>query len=340
MIAVERLLQAVDTDPPCGPNLEYDAAYLELERLAKGRPEQQMGDTVNEAEEPDWPKVASQAAALLESSKDLRVALLLTRALLRTRGWAGLAEGLAIVAGLLDLYWDHLHPQLDPDDDNDPIMRINALAGLTDAATVLAWVRATPLVRVRALGSYTLRDLALVTGELSPAEGESAPDAASIEAAFAAVELDELSATAQAAAAARDHLASIESITTERAGVGMGADLSKLRVLLDQAVKTLDQRLVQRGATGNSSTAAGAPANGAGSAAPLSGVVASREQVVEALDKIIAYYERNEPSSPIPLLLTRCKRLVRMTFMDIVRDIAPDAVSAVEALRGRIEQGD
>jgi type VI secretion system protein ImpA len=80
------------------------------------------------------------------------------------------------------------------------------------------------------------------------------------------------------------------------------------------------------------------PTNGAAAvAAPLSGVISTPDQVIEALDKIIAYYERNEPSSPLPLLLNRCKKLVRMSFMDIVRDIAPDAVTQVEALRGRIE---
>jgi len=67
----------------------------------------------------------------------------------------------------------------------------------------------------------------------------------------------------------------------------------------------------------------------------LPGAVSSREDVVRLLDRMCDYFERHEPSSPIPLLLKRCKRLVSANFLDIVRDVAPDAVSQVENLRGR-----
>ncbi len=74
-----------------------------------------------------------------------------------------------------------------------------------------------------------------------------------------------------------------------------------------------------------------APAPGFG------GAIRSRDDVVRALDQICAYYAANEPSSPIPLLLRRSKRLVSMGFMDIIRDLGPDAAAHVEALRGKEE---
>jgi type VI secretion system protein ImpA len=57
--------------------------------------------------------------------------------------------------------------------------------------------------------------------------------------------------------------------------------------------------------------------------------------VVRLLECICAYYEKYEPSSPVPLLLTRAKRLVSKNFIDALRDIAPDAVAQAEAVRGR-----
>jgi type VI secretion system protein ImpA len=60
--------------------------------------------------------------------------------------------------------------------------------------------------------------------------------------------------------------------------------------------------------------------------------------VVRLLDWICEYYERHEPSSPLPLLLARCKRLVSASFLDIVRDVAPGAVSQVDILRGKDNQ--
>ena len=55
-------LQAVSADAPCGPNLEYDQEFLALEQAARGKEEQQYGDTVIPAEEPDWVDVIDKAS--------------------------------------------------------------------------------------------------------------------------------------------------------------------------------------------------------------------------------------------------------------------------------------
>ena len=49
---MELLLQPVSADSPSGPDLSYDAEYLEMERLAAGTPERQVGTSVLEAQEP------------------------------------------------------------------------------------------------------------------------------------------------------------------------------------------------------------------------------------------------------------------------------------------------
>ena len=72
------------------------------------------------------------------------------------------------------------------------------------------------------------------------------------------------------------------------------------------------------------------PAGGSGS-----GEIRSREDVVRALERISGYYAKHEPSSPIPLLVDRCKRLVMMGFLDIIRELAPDGVGQIETLSGQ-----
>jgi type VI secretion system protein ImpA len=80
-----------------------------------------------------------------------------------------------------------------------------------------------------------------------------------------------------------------------------------------------------------------APVSAAGAPRPaaLSGEIASREDVLRALDKLCAYYARYEPSSPLPILLQRCKRLVPMNFVDIVRELAPDGLGQIELIAGK-----
>ncbi len=49
----------------------------------------------------------------------------------------------------------------------------------------------------------------------------------------------------------------------------------------------------------------------------------------------VAYYFRmNEPSSPMPMLLQRAKRLVTMDFMEILRDLTPGGVPQAEVIAG------
>jgi type VI secretion system protein ImpA len=60
----------------------------------------------------------------------------------------------------------------------------------------------------------------------------------------------------------------------------------------------------------------------------------SRDEVARALDLAIDYYRRCEPGSPIPFLLERAKRLGSMSFLELMGDMAPDAVKRVEDLLG------
>jgi type VI secretion system protein ImpA len=69
------------------------------------------------------------------------------------------------------------------------------------------------------------------------------------------------------------------------------------------------------------------------------GAITSREDAVRALDSVAEFFRRNEPSSPIPLLLDRAKRLVSKSFLEVLADVAPDAVSQARAAGG-LRQGE
>ncbi|GAA5238588.1 hypothetical protein BMMON2_14100 [Burkholderia mallei] len=117
---IESLLAGVAPDAPCGANLEYEQDFLRLQESATPRPEQQYGDTVIPAEAPDWSAVERLALELTARTKDLRVAAHLARSWTELRGMPGYADGLRLVAGMLDRWWDDVHPRLDADGDHDP----------------------------------------------------------------------------------------------------------------------------------------------------------------------------------------------------------------------------
>jgi type VI secretion system protein ImpA len=334
---IESLFEPVSADAPCGADLEYDPAFQELDRLSQRKPEQQMGDAIVPAQEPDWREVGNRALALLSKTKDLRIAIRLTRARIHTEGFAGLADGLAVMRGVVEKFWEGFYPRLDPEDDNDPTQRVNILMELCDGSTFIDRIRLAPLVASRSFGRFSLRDLAIASGELPPVEGVDPPKTSTIDGAFTECPLPDLQATAAAVHSSLESLAAVEAFVSEKVGAANGPNFSKLTQVLRAADKALAPQLARRGvaaegAAGAEGTAeAGAPGGGPS----ISGEINSAEDVVRVLDKICAYYERREPSSPIPMLLQRSKRLVSANFMDIVRDLAPDGLAQIENLRGK-----
>src|SRR5262245_211445 len=168
MLDVGTVLAETRELPPWGPNLEHDLSFFELEEAARGKPEQRSGDAVKPAEEPNWTKVIDLAHATLLRSKDLRVAVYLTRALTCTEGVPGLAAGLGMVHGLLERYWDGIYPLLEADHDNDPTERLNALAPLIDPDAVIKHLRDSFLVNSREHGQLQARDIEIALGRLAP----------------------------------------------------------------------------------------------------------------------------------------------------------------------------
>ncbi|WP_206952693.1 type VI secretion system protein TssA [Trinickia acidisoli] len=143
---VSTLLQPIGAESPCGPDLEYSPLYLEAARALEGCPEVQYGSMRIEAVEPDWKRVKAATLELLGQSRDLRLAVWLTRALVALHGAAAIADGFALIEGLLAQYWADLHPQLDADDGGDPTARINTLLSLDDKAGFVRELGLAPLV--------------------------------------------------------------------------------------------------------------------------------------------------------------------------------------------------
>jgi type VI secretion system protein ImpA len=145
-----------------------------------------------------------------------------------------------------------------------------------------------------------------------------------------------LSATAAAVNAASEHLNGIQHVLLDKAD-GIPDDLKSLSTDLREMKSLLDAQLAKRGVgeaqAGNGDSAETAEGASPGSQ-PISGTIRNRSDVVTTIDKICDYYARLEPSSPVPLLLQRAKRLVNKDFMDILRDLAPNGVAEAEVIGG------
>ena len=115
MLDIERILQPIEGAAPAGEDIAFSSEIDEISRArVSDDPSIDQGAWETELREADWGFVARRSAALIEKrSKDLRLAVWMAEAGAITGGLRGLADGLQVVAGLCERFWDGLHPQSD-----------------------------------------------------------------------------------------------------------------------------------------------------------------------------------------------------------------------------------
>ena len=332
---LSKYLEPIPGDNPAGADLSASGAIYELDRLIAGKPETQFAP----AEEADWRAVREKCEELIAQSKDLRVAVAYATALLRTSGLPGFAAALKLIRGYLTDTWEIIYPRLDPDDNNDPQERVNTISILSapigtagDTYKVLATLRSTPITRSPQAGSWGLDAILAARDGVPMLDGKPAPSTAVIDGAFSETPPDALAATLAEVTTALDCAQAIQAYFTDTLSSSAWPNYELLINDLKHIKDTIAERQGGPPADGDSSatTASGAPSRRASGGDGIN----TRDDVIRALDRIIQYYTANEPASPIPLMLERVKRQVPMSFIELIKDMTPDAMERVTLITG------
>jgi type VI secretion system protein ImpA len=342
MIVAEELLKPVSPENPCGEDLSYDTGFQALETMARGTPETQF----SEAKPPDWKAVRSSCLELFSRSKDLRVAVTLSVAELELEGLPAFREVLAIQKGLVEGFWPNFYPQLDPSDNNDPLERMNIVASMAmpvgsfgDNLRVIERLRNTPLCSSLQMGRYSLSDILRAEGGSDAKADDSAPNLVRIEAAFRDSNKDELAETYRVLSDSATMVESIDQFLTQTVGADKAPDLTPLAAELTAMRKRVEPYVPAASLLTAEEVVPGPESAGDTAVRSGQGELRSRDDVIRLLHKICDYYARSEPSSPVPLILKRALRLAEMDFVQIIKDIAPDAISEIYRISGDKEEG-
>jgi len=340
---LEDLLAEIDPSSPCGEDVSYDTAFLELENLLRpksaGFVDTGEGETV---QEPNWRDVAEQSYDLLRRSKHLGVAVYFLLGLLKTEGLPGLRDGLYVLHGLLEHFWDHVFPQLDPGDNYDPMERLNLLLSLSptsiieqDPIQLRQRLLNVSLCDSRQMGRFSFRDVLIAKGDVSLGENLAVADISVIDAAFRDTSEDELLDRFEAAKGSVELVDKIVDVFSLRATGGQTPDLHGLQKDLKKILLFLSEYLERESLPDVAS--GGDVSEGGPCSKSIPSEVQTRDDAIKQLDNICRYFNRHEPSSPVPLLLRRAQRLVSKSFLEIIQDVCPGAVSEVERISGALE---
>jgi type VI secretion system protein ImpA len=333
----KKLLEPISAEQPCGPDLSNDPNLDALAAIAKGKPEVEIGEVKKPAEPPEWRELLGRSAEFLGQSKHLQVAMMYCCSLLKTEGVEGLREGLQLIRGLLEQYWTDLYPRLDPEDNNDPIQRLNIPSALNTVGgpfsgwlTILDNLYAAEICRSKGMPPLTFRQLLDAKAKVP-----GAPDPAKLATAIREVGNDLIAAKRQALTDCLEAAQGIDQFLTTTLGATTTISFDELQNALRELLKELAPFSLdgggggETGPGGSAETGAGAGETGGGGMV-VSGSIRSRDDVIAALDRICAYYAQVEPGSPVPFLLKRAQKMVRMNFVETMAELS---LANVDALR-------
>lgn len=330
------LFSPISTDLPCGSDLEYDPAFLLLLARLQPRDAVQYGDFTSTPEPLGWTEIERDCRSLLTRTRDIRLLIVLIRCRCRAAGAQGLFDGLRMLHGMLTTFPDDIHPQLQIEGEHDPVMRANAMATLTDRTGLLSDIRELTL------GDKILR---LQIREIERALTVPRPDDAATPE-VVQQRLDTLRQITPAQMAAIDDAWAQATVlqrwceqTLPRDAVDLGPLIRLLQLaarpaaplqageFADDAGPATDAAMENAGTEASATDANAAAVCGATRAAAAL-APATRQTVLGDIRAARKWFEENEPSSPVALLLRQAERLTGKPFAELFQAIPSDLVES------------
>ena len=321
----EGLLNPIPGDNPSGKSLRYDPVYDKIREARREDDVLPQGEWSHEVKKADFPLVIKLASeALATKSKDLQLAAWLTEGVMFRDHIAGLREGLDLLRGFMETFWDTLYPEID---DGDLEFRAGPLGWV--GSKLDAGVRRLPLTKSK-LDFFKYQESRRVGYEADAASEEKATARATAiaEKKCTAEEFDEaVRATGDAyyeklagnLTAALESLQSLETLSDEKFGreapsyASLRTALEELQDFVRQYHKPAEEVTEEPAEapteeTVEESVAAAASGAPAAKKKSVTAEPADREDALQRL-AVVAHFLRHEsPVNPVPYLLLRALR--------------------------------
>ena len=343
------ILAMITGENPAGTDLRADTSPMSdfqkirearksaraAERLLEVPPESE--EERNRIAPPDWGSVLELGKRILASkSKDLEITAYLIEALVRLRRFPGLRDGYRLARGLVEDYWDGLHPS---PEDSDTEMRFKLLFDLSGigATGVLAVpIRKIPLTAETTAGCfspvhyYQARSL----GQIADANlrkkkiDEGAVTLEMIQKAVAETPASFYADLVADIAGSREEFRRFCEGVGERSGyVPPAADLEGVLDSYLDIVKELARDKLPRTSPPKPSepVAATDPPQGP-AATPVvdPSLIKDRNDALDRVLKVAAYFREHEPQSIIPYALEQIVQWSKLSLPELLAELIPE----------------
>jgi type VI secretion system protein ImpA len=274
----------------------------------------------------EWRKIASQATKLLqEQSKNFHVALLLTEALLRLHGFAGLRDGIGLAAGLLQTFPDGVYPR--PDEDEGVGWTVATFGGI--AAGLIQPIRAVEVSDCTEPGPVAYGQYLMAVDQRRGPPQANELTREDIEQSIRRSSpgfLNDLRDDLRDAAAALVTLQEAMDARVGRAAPSCGTVRRELEAIREMVVNLIGESAPAF----DEEPAPDAAAEEAGAVKPAApppaaaGAINNRDDAFRQLLKIAEYFRKTEPHSPVAMAIEEAVRRGRLSLTDLVAELIPN----------------
>lgn len=344
MFSAEQLLLPISNEQPSGVDLAFSP---ELDAITLARkfddPSLDQGEWIADLKEADWDFVVRSCAGLLAgSSKDLRLAVWLTEAGAKRHHLRGMAEGLLVLAGLCEKFWDR---GLFPDaEDGDQEQRIGNLSWILSRIPPL--LREVPVTGGPG-GAFSTIDFETARRQAAPGDSARQHEGVKLSDMEAARRNNSAAFCASFAVDAQDCLEALrklERVVDARLGNDSPA-FSTAREAVEAMLRVMPSSAgvapaaVPAAASGTAiAESAMSPATPAMPAVPAGppGAIATRAQAIEQLRAVAQFFRRSEPHSPVSYFADKAANAADQDLHSWLRSVVKDAASLahIEELLG------
>lgn len=330
----------ISVTQPTGIDIEYDARFIDIQSLVEGKPEQQYGDVIIEAQEPDWGTVEKLCRQILSESKDIRVFCFYAQALTANYGILGFKKGCEIIHANIGKYWEDLYPKLVDEEDNfDAFYRSGSIGLLIADSGIIKQLNESNIIYSPSKKSYfKMKSVAsiLINNEDGSYPGGKEKLIEDLRVAYQNNQ-EELLVLKDAL----DFLINIESVFEENIK-DFHLDFSVIKKPLEVIASLLvrpsnfeeneqETPSIEKVAVPNNTVIR--PVTDSQNLDDIK--IKDRADVKIVLEKLNIYFRLKEPSHPAPLFIQRLQKLMDMNFYEMLKNISPDSLNNLDMIIGR-----
>ncbi len=349
LIDIDSLLQPIPGDAPTGVDAREDPSASSLyqiikneRNLARAAERQSIHDGDSLQAMQHWERVIEIAPEIIrDQSKDLEVASWYSEAVLRRHGFRGLRDSFRLIQGLIENFWEDLHPMPDEYGIETRVSCISGLNGEGAEGVLIAPIRKVHLTEGRDPGPFSLwqyqQSLDIQKAKDEPARKAKIEslgfDTTDIEKSVAGSSADFYPNIFDDLSESIDLFKTIGVKLDELCGLDDAPPTRTIVTTLDVCLGTIkhigslmlpSEEIAEEIENEESENEGGATSS---LKAKTKGPIATREDAFKQLIEIADFFRKTEPHSPVSYVLQKAVKWGNMPLAELIGELIPDTSS-------------